>query len=99
MITTSLDVLYISLAIGFLVFVIFACIAIFYLILILRDVTKVVDNVQELVDRVHKTIVQPLRAIDYIVERATPFIETIVERKVKSRTKAKAKPKSTSKKK
>lgn len=91
MITTSLDVLYIALAIGIILFVVFACIAIFYLILILRDVSRVVNDVEELVGRIHKTVVQPLRAIDYIVEKATPYIETIVEQKVRSKTRAKRK--------
>lgn len=88
MITTSLDILYISLAIGFILLVIFTCIALFYLILVLRDVSKVVSDTEELVGRIHKTIIQPLRAVDYIVERATPYIETIIEAKLRGKKKA-----------
>ncbi len=91
MITTSLDILYISLAIGFILLVIFTCIALFYLILVLRDVSKVVSDVEELVGRVHKTIIQPLRAVDYLIERATPYIETIIEAKIRGRKKTRTK--------
>ncbi len=91
MITTSLDVLYISLAIGFIVLVIFTCIALFYMILVLRDVSKVVSDAEELVGRVHKTIIQPLRAVDYLIERATPYIETIIEAKIRGKRKTRTK--------
>ncbi len=87
MFATSGDILNMSLAIGFIVLVIFLCILVFYAILILRDVTKVVDDVAEIVEKVHKTIVQPLRAIDYVIERATPFVEAIIEKKKKAKKK------------
>ena len=76
-----------SLAIGFIVLVIFISVACFYLILILRDVSKVTDEVQEIVYRVHTTIVQPLKAIDFIVEKAKPYIETVLEQKIKEKRK------------
>ncbi|MFA6991721.1 MAG: hypothetical protein WC269_00350 [Candidatus Gracilibacteria bacterium] len=85
MFATSSDVLNMSLAIGFILLVIFLVILIFYAILVLRDLTKVVDNVAEVVDKVHKTIVQPLRAIDYFVEKAKPYIEMAVEKRFKSK--------------
>lgn len=87
MFETTGDILNMSLAIGFIVLVIFVCILCFYAILILRDVSKVVDEVEEVVNKVHKTIVQPLRAIDYIIEKASPYIEAVVERKVKGKKK------------
>lgn len=90
MFATSGDVLNMSLAIGFIVLVIFLCILIFYAILILRDITKVVDDVEEIVSKVHKTIIQPLRAIDYVIERAQPYIETIIENKTKAAKKKKS---------
>lgn len=87
MFATSGDILNMSLAIGFIVLVIFLCILIFYAILILRDISKVVDDAAEVVSKVHKTIVQPLRAIDYIIERAQPYVEGIIEKR--NRTKKK----------
>lgn len=87
MFATSGDILNMSLAIGFIVLVIFLCILIFYAILILRDVSKVVDDAAEVVSKVHKTIVQPLRAIDYIIERAQPYVEGIIEKRNRAKKK------------
>lgn len=83
MFNTTSDILNMSLAVGFIVLVIFLVILIFYAILVLRDLTKVVDDVSEIVDKVHNTIVQPLRAIDYFVEKAKPYIEMAVEKRFK----------------
>ncbi|MDA1060592.1 MAG: hypothetical protein O3B47_02255 [bacterium] len=87
MFATSGDILNMSLAIGFIVLVIFLCILIFYAILILRDVTKVVDDVAEIVEKVHKTIVEPLRAIDYVIDKAKPYIDTVLDRRAKGKKK------------
>lgn len=85
MFSTSGDILNMSLAIGFILLVIFLCILIFYAIVVMRDISKVVDDVEEVVSKVYKTIVQPLRAIDYIIERATPYVEAVMERKGKKK--------------
>ncbi len=89
MITSALDVLYISLAVGFIVFIIFLCMTLFYVISILRDVSRVTNRVEELIKRVHKTIIQPLRAVDYIIEKISPYVETLVKNKIKERKKKK----------
>lgn len=89
MFATSGDILNMSLAIGFLVLVIFVSMVCMYLVLILRDVSKVTDEIQEIIYKVHKTIVEPLKAIDFLVEKAKPYIETILERKLKEKVKKK----------
>lgn len=89
MFATSGDILNMSLAIGFIVLVIFLSILIFYAIFILRDITKVVDDVEEVVSKIHKTIVEPLRAIDFLIERAKPYIETILDKKFKLKKRSK----------
>lgn len=91
MFATSGDILNMSLAIGFILLVIFLCFLIFYAVLILRDVAKVMDDVEELVTRVRTTIVQPLKAVDYIIEKAKPYVETVIERKMKDAKKSKKK--------
>lgn len=85
MFATSGDILNMSLAIGFIILVIFLCFLIFYAVIILRDVAKVMDDVEEIVTRVRTTIVQPLKAIDYIVEKAKPYVETVIERRMKEK--------------
>jgi uncharacterized protein YggT (Ycf19 family) len=89
MFATSGDILNMSLAIGFIVLVIFLSILIFYAILVLRDVNKVVGDVEEVVHKVHNTIVQPLRAIDYLVQKLQPYVETVIERKMSEKKKKK----------
>lgn len=91
MFATSGDILNMSLAIGFIVLVIFLSLLIFYAILILRDVSKVMDDIEEIVTRVRTTIVQPLKAVDYIIEKAKPYIETVLERKMKEKKSKKKK--------
>ena len=85
MFATSGDVLNMALAIGFIVLVIFISIFFLYMILILRDVTKVVDNISEIVSRVHSTIIEPLRALDYVIDKVKPYIEMAVAKRTKSK--------------
>lgn len=90
MFATSGDFLNMALGIGFLVLVIFLCMFLFYAILVLRDVARVTRDVEEIVERVHSTIVEPLKAVDFIFEKAKPYIEMTVEgiaSKVKNRKK------------
>lgn len=87
MFETSGDILNMSLAIGFALLVIFLVILIFYAILVLRDISRTTGKVEEIVNKVHKTIVEPLRAIDFIIERARPYVEMALDKKAKSKKK------------
>ena len=80
-VATSGDILNMALAIGFIV----VFILIFYAILIVRDTAKVIDDIAEVVSKVRKTIVEPLKAIDYIIDRAKPYIETVLENRARSK--------------
>lgn len=91
MFATSGDILNMSLAIGFILLVIFLCFLIFYAVIILRDVAKVMDDVEEVVTRVRTTIVQPLKAVDYIIEKAKPYVETVIERRMNEKKGSKKK--------
>lgn len=91
MFATSGDILNMALAIGFIVLVIFLSLLIFYAVVILRDIAKVMDDVEEIVTRVRNTIIQPLKAVDYLVEKAKPYIETVIERRMKEKKKPKKK--------
>jgi uncharacterized protein YoxC len=85
MFATSGDILNMSLAIGFIVLVIFLSLLCFYAILILRDVSKVVDDVEEVTHKVKSTIVEPLRAVDFLMEKAKPYIDMVLEKRAKAR--------------
>lgn len=79
MFATSADVLNISIAFGFVILVIFLSIMVFYAILILRDISKVVEDVEDVTNRVRTTIVEPLKAVDFLVEKVRPYVESLVE--------------------
>lgn len=85
MFATSGDILNISLALGFIVLVIFLSILIFYAILVLRDVSKVVSEMEELVTKVHGAVIQPIRLMDSLLARFTPFVETVIEKVIMKR--------------
>lgn len=85
MFENSQDFLNVSLGIGFLVLVIFLSMVCFYLVLVLRDVSKATGEAEEIVSRVHSAIIQPLKALDFLVEKIKPYVETIIDQKIKDR--------------
>ncbi|MCK9186096.1 hypothetical protein M0P48_01520 [Candidatus Gracilibacteria bacterium] len=82
MFSTSADILNMSLAIGFIILVIFLSITLFYAILILRDFSHVSNEVKTTVQKIHATIAQPLMAIEFIVEKIRPYIEMFIDKKM-----------------
>lgn len=87
MFATSSDVLNIALAGGFILLVIFLCVALFFLILILRDTSKMMDDAKNVVDRVHNAIVEPLKLVDFLIEKVKPYIESALENRFKGKKK------------
>lgn len=88
MFATSADVLNICLAIGVIILTIFLAILLFYGILVLRDVSKSTERLNDLTEKLHKTITAPLKLVDYLVAKAEPLMETAVE-KVKKKVEKK----------
>lgn len=88
---TSADFLNMALGIGFLVLVVFLCMFLLYAILILRDFSKVSEDIEEMVSRVHKTITEPLKAVDFLIEKAKPYFEAMVDKGLKNVTKSRSK--------
>jgi len=85
MFASSGDILKMSLAMGFIVFIIFLCILMFYVILILRDLSKMTDDVEEIVHKVKKAVIHPLSLVDYMMSKAKPFIERVLSDKKKGK--------------
>lgn len=83
MFATSGDILNMALAFGFIILVIFLSILIFYSILVMRDVSKMTADSKELMDRIHNTIMGPLKAVDFIIEKVKPYIEAAIENRFK----------------
>lgn len=80
LVNSAVDILYLALAIGFIVLVVFVAITLMYLIMILRDVTKVVDNTKEITEKVNEYIVSPVKIATTIAGYMKPIIEALQER-------------------
>ena len=85
MFSTSQDILNMALAGGFVILVIFLCVFLFYGILVLRDFSKVTYGVKTLAERIRKTVTEPLRALDYLVEKVKPYVDAFIEKRFKGK--------------
>lgn len=87
MFETSSDVMKMSFAIGFGVLAVFLSMAILYLILILRDVAKVLDDIKDVTEKVRVSIVSPLKAVNFLIEKITPYVNHVLTVKKVSKRK------------
>jgi len=81
MFTDSQTTLYIVLTIAIALLTIFLCVTLIYLILILRDVNKMLEKVRDTVERVNTFILKPVSLASSIVDHVRPLIETALERR------------------
>ncbi|MEK7673378.1 MAG: DUF948 domain-containing protein [Patescibacteria group bacterium] len=87
MFETSQDILNMSLAIGFAILVVFLCIALFYLTMVLRDASKVTGTVKNMIEKTQRVLLEPLRMMDYVVDKVKPYVEGFIERKLNKKKK------------
>ena len=85
MFATSGDVLNMALAVGVVVLVIFLSILIFYLILVVRDASKVLGVAASIVDMAEKAVSHPLRAAESIFEKTVPYFEAVIDNLLKKK--------------
>lgn len=85
MFETSADIMRMSFAIGFIVLVVFLAMAILYLVFILRDVSKILDDVKDVTEKVKVSVVSPLRAMNFIIEKITPYVNQVFDMKKKGK--------------
>ena len=78
MFETSADIMKMSFAIGFIILVVFLAMALLYLIFILRDVSKILDDVKDVTEKVRISVVSPLKVVGTIMERVTPYIDRVL---------------------
>ena len=83
----SQSTLYIVLAISVALLTIFLCVALIYLIMILRDVNKISDKVHATVERVNAFVIKPVSLAASVIDHVRPLIEAALERRVKRRKK------------
>lgn len=80
---TSLDFLYIALGVGFIILVIFTCAMLLNLTLVLRDVTKITENVRDISDRLKAVVFEPIQVLSEMTA-GFGFLHDIVD-KIKAR--------------
>mgnify|MGYP001571449956 CR=1 FL=1 len=73
--------LYIVLSIAVALLTIFLCVTLIYLILILRDVNRMLEKVRDTVDRVNAFVIKPVSLAASIVDHVRPMIEAALERR------------------
>ena len=87
MFETSQDILNMSLAIGWAILVVFLCVALVYLTKVLKDVSKVTNTAKNVVEKTQKVILEPLRMMDYVVDKVRPYVEGFIESKLNKKKK------------
>lgn len=70
----AIDILFLTLSVCIALFTIFICVTLVYLISILRDVVRVTDKAEAIVDKVDQYITKPLLMTKAIVDFVGPFI-------------------------
>lgn len=81
MFTDSESTLYIVLAIAIALLTIFLCVTLIYLILILRDASKMIEKVRATVERINAFVIKPVALASSIVDHIRPFIEAALEKR------------------
>lgn len=85
MFSDSQTSLYVVLTISIALLTIFLCVTLIYLILILRDASKVIEKVRDTVDKVNSFILKPVSLAASIVDHIRPLVEAALERREKKR--------------
>lgn len=85
------EIMYLSISIAVLLLAIFGSIALFYLIMILRDTNKAVEGVKETVDKFNEYILSPVRVVNAVMEKLKPYYESFVENREEEATKKRKK--------
>lgn len=76
----ALSFLYIALGVGFLLLVIFSCVALIYLSQVLRDVAKITESARDTAERINDYVVQPFALVSNVVDHVKPMIEAVMNR-------------------
>lgn len=69
--------LILGVSVGFLT--IFICVALIYLILVLRDASKILDKTRDTVEKINMIVVKPVKLVATIVEHVRPMVYKALE--------------------
>lgn len=67
----------------------FGSVALFYLIFILRDLSKATENVRETTEKVNEYIISPIKVASAVIDKAKPFYDSFMAKKEEVVRKAK----------
>ncbi len=76
----STDILYLTLSVCITILTVFLSITLVYLLLVLRDIVRVTDQVKDVIDRMNTYITKPILMTKSIIEFVAPFIQTAQDR-------------------
>lgn len=76
----SQETLYLVLSVSIALLTIFFCVALIYIILVLRDTSKILEKGRDTVEKINSFVVKPVQLISTIIEQVRPMIERAVKR-------------------
>lgn len=75
-----IDILYLTLSVCVAMLTIFLSITLVYLLFILRDITKISDQVKDIVQKVDTYVTKPILLTKSVIEFVAPFVRTVEEK-------------------
>lgn len=85
----SQTTLYVILSISVGLLTVFLCVALIYLILILRDANKVVEKVKDTAEKINAFVIKPISMASAVVEHVRPLIEAALQKRLEKGSKRK----------
>ena len=71
---TSLQYLHIALGTGFLIFIVFICAALVYVIRILKDLSSVTSKVKNTTEKINEYLLEPFSIIAEVYDHIKPYL-------------------------
>ncbi len=79
------ETLYLVLAVSIALLTIFFCVALIYLILVLRDTSKIIEKSRDTVEKINAFVVKPVKLVSTVVDQVRPLIERALKSAAKRR--------------
>lgn len=78
---SSQDTLFLVLTVAIALLTIFFCVTLIYLILVLRDASKILEKARDTAEKVNAFVVKPVKLASTIVDHIRPLIERALEKR------------------
>ena len=83
------ETLYTVLIISIVILTIFLAVALLYLILVLRDSSKILDKVRDTTEKVNDFVVKPVKLATTLIDHLKPILESALEARLGGKKKKK----------